>query len=485
MLRKVSLIIGFIVLILSSIITIFLVPDQKIGMIDTHLINIYTLIAIINIIVFLRTVNKYIKTWVRFDLFFLIGFFIVHYQTVFLFTYLDIQPRQYNFWTNKNVVTYGIWFTNLAVFSWMLGYYVYFFKLKKIPKRVSFKKNIIVKYTPFFDTIIIAFFMIFAVLVGSSFWSGSYEGASNWGAGATYVFLILRTLFTLRIVYFFIENEEKLNNIVNIRSIIFKNRVFILSFLFYNLIFFIQGDRGPVMQMGLLVIACYTIFIRDVSFTKIFSGIVFAALVFTIVGLGRSSDATSRDDSMLSTGIDKLQDEKNSIIPTDELAWSGSLFFKALDLNREGNAHLNGVTFFNNIIDVIPMSSLVYNPPKYLKSSTSYFTFIYKGPNAKFGVGSAIIADLYINFGFWITLLIFFLFGLLMSKMTIQAHLYKNFNWILVYIIMMSLSVYINRANFLTPLKYIFYLLVFSKIFTKIINLRNESKKSSVPISRS
>ena len=477
--NKLRLSTSFIILIISIMVCLFLYPEDKFSIIDSVLVQACTYLVLVNCIVFLRTVTIFVKTWVRFDFFFLLSYVIVHFQTVFLWVVFKIEPIKLSFWTNKLTVNYGIWLSTIVILLWMLGFYFSLFKnLKKIKKTSNKQNDFEVKYSPYFDYMILAFFIVFAVLVGSAFWGGRYLGTSNWGAGATYVFLVLRTLITLRIIYFFVNYKNRLKTIRQLFFSFIKNKILFISVLIYIFIFLIQGDRGPILQLGLLIIAGYSIFNVNISFSKIFVATVSGALLFTVIGLGRSSEVQYDDSGIFSKGIENLNASEN-LIPTEELAWSGGILYKAIDINPNGDAYLKGLTIFNNIIGIIPFSTLVYNPSKMMRSSSQYFTYMYKGPDAKFGVGSEVIADVYINLGFWATLILFFLFGYYISYLTLQTHLYQNnFYAILCYMIFITLSIYLNRSFFLNPLKYMFYLCVFHFFFGKIIKWKQKKSHS-------
>ena len=109
-------------LLLSLIITIFLKPNY-LEPFDDSLNFSLSFIAFINVMVFLSTTNSfYLSSWVRYDILFLLGFLIVHFQIPFLSS-LGIQPEKPDFvWININVVNYATWISTIALFLWQLGF---------------------------------------------------------------------------------------------------------------------------------------------------------------------------------------------------------------------------------------------------------------------------------------------------------------------------------------------------------------------------
>lgn len=74
---------------------------------------------------FLISNLKIFKSWVRYDLFFLLGFLILHFQIPFLAA-IGIEPQRPNFiWINKMVVNYATWLSAISMLMWQLGFLIY------------------------------------------------------------------------------------------------------------------------------------------------------------------------------------------------------------------------------------------------------------------------------------------------------------------------------------------------------------------------
>jgi len=456
-------------LMISLLIVILLTPARE-ELLNNNFIIIMSTIALFNVISFFRTLTLYYKTWIRFDVLFLLGYLIVHFQIAFFYSAFGIKPADNNFWVNIFVVNYAIWLSTIVLLLWMLGFYTYI-SLKK-NKKVVQPKEYYIRKNKNFDLYLVLSFILFVGLVGQNFWSGNHAGLSNWNAGATYAFLIFRTILFLAVIYFFVNNKGKLVSMSSLGNALFQNRLLVVICIIYTLSFLLQGDRGPVMQFGLMILGCYSIFQNNFSFKKVLVITLSGAFVFTLIGLGRTNDVTSRQGNIFSAGMESFQENEDIVSPTDELAKSATILFTALDVVPDKHPYLNGATVFNNLVEVVPMSSLFYNPPKIYQSSTSFFTYLIYGEYPNWGVGSEVIADLYVNFGVFITLAIFFVFGYYLSYLTFESHINKNYMNILVYLMILMLAIYINRSIFLNPLKFIFYLLIFNALLGKKIYVK-------------
>ncbi|MBE8714125.1 O-antigen polymerase [Sphingobacterium hungaricum] len=459
---------SFLFVLVSLALLFFFIPDRREGLDTSYIINV-SVIVILNIVVFFKAVSKLYKTWIRFDVLFIIGFFIVHFQTTLFYSLFDINPPYPNYWINQFVVNYATWLSAMCLLIWMAGFYLYT-SFKKSFQINSNKFDYYIKPVNSFNFLLLTTFILFIIIVGGSFWSGNHSGVSNWGAGATYIFLVFRTILFLGVIYFFINNRESLGSRNKIATAIFNNKLLVGISIIYVLSFLTQGDRGPIMQFGLLVIGCYSVFVSKISFKQLSLLIVGGAFTFMLIGLGRTSDVSKRDGGIFSTGLQNFEEKEDTLFPTDELAKSASILYLALDVVPDSHPYLYGYTIFNNLVEVIPMSSTVYSPNKIYSSSTDFFTFLTYGNNPNWGVGSEIIGDLYINFGVHLTILIFFLFGYFVSYLTYETHVNHNYLIILIYLMMLMLSIYLNRSIFLNPLKFVFYLLIFNKFLGKRVN---------------
>ncbi|MVX37320.1 hypothetical protein, partial [Myroides sp. LoEW2-1] len=206
-----------------------------------------------------------------FDTLFLLGFTIVHFQVPLLAS-LGIEPERPNYvWINKNVVNFATWMSCLSIVLWMWGFLFYLEKSKK--KRYNQNVRItkielnFVKY----DNILLVFFILFVGLVGRTFFSGVYDGGDSWGGGAVYIYLILKSILYLRIIYFFSDfakrsTKKSLNEII---LYLFYNKIFFFVLTLYFCLFLFAGDRGPVLQISLIIGASYAIFLKSISLRRL------------------------------------------------------------------------------------------------------------------------------------------------------------------------------------------------------------------------
>ena len=456
---------NIIFILLSLVGTLFLTP-YKFEYFKEDSNFVLSILALVNVVVFLTTTRKFFSSWIRYDTLFLLGFLIVHFQIPFLAS-IGVEPEDPSYtWINKMVVNYATWLSALVLLLWLLGFLIYLNKKKKIKSSISYKID-----TKKIDNLLIILFFLFVGLVGKEFLSGSYDGGDNWGTGANYAFLLLSVTLYLKIIYFFINHQDLKITKNNFMFVMMKNKVFIFILVFYVFIFLAAGDRGPVMEVALLTMGAYSIYQRKIPLSVFFIMVFLGASIFTVISYGRSDDASSRDKNILEQGYTNLQKSDTGFNPTNELASSGRILYRALDAVPDSHPYLYGATMFSDIIGVIPFGGSVYmemtNLPDMYKSSSYFFTVLGQGNFFTYGEGSEIIADIYINLGIYGVLIIMSCFGYFIAYLTFNAHNSKSHRIMIVYLLLIIGAIYINRSNFLDPLKIIFYGLIIDKFLTK------------------
>ncbi|WP_201539267.1 O-antigen polymerase, partial [Psychrobacter faecalis] len=427
----------------SLVLLIFLKPEK---------FEVFSRISVFNfsVIYFLLILYHFLTTrvsdnnWMRFDVFFILGFTIVHLQIPFLAS-LGIEPtRDFHIWINKDVVNYATWMSVVSMNIWLVGY-----SLIKLRYKPSSRFIISNKKKRMLDIITTLSLIGLLYSAGSILLKGLYD-LESWGAIATYMLALLNALLILRIVYFFsqIPYDSSYFKIINQLKY---NKLFITNLLLFITLFFLAGDRGVVLGLLLVIATSYSLFVKKLALRHIATSIIVGAFIFTIIGLGRVGDEDSLDDrNMFQRGLDTLETSNRRDNITDELASSVRIQYRALDVFPEKEDYLKGKTHISTLAGIIPFGpsfiiDLLQLDSSY-HSSASYFTYLGQGRYASYGEGSEILGDLYINYGLYITFLVMFIFGLYSKKCFKEA---KNFNifYVLLYCILVMLAFNINRGT--------------------------------------
>lgn len=444
--------------VLSLLVTIYFKPNDY-GSFDNTINFYFSLIAIVNVIVFWKyIIDKF--NLMNFGVLFTLGYLIVHFQIPFLAS-LGVEPLKPKLiWINKWIVNNATWISLVCLQLWILGYLVFndiYIKRKKNDKYII--------KTDKLDFLLITLFFSFLFFIGKDFLSGNYNGYLNWGFGSAYVFVLLRVVICLKIYYIFYQNMN-----TSLKVIIENNIIFFIILLMYILVFLKAGDRGPLIDIIVVFLFSYSIYYKKISIKAFVFGIIFGAFFFNIIKLGRTNDVSSREGNIIESGYTLFSD-KNIYNPTDELSWSVRVLYLALDNVPDKHPYLDGITFFHEILGCVPFGMFFYTnfidlPERYLATSR-FFTFLRQGKFMSSGDGSEILADIYVNFGLYGLFIIMFLFGLLISFIQFKALKMEIDRYKIIYVFLVISAIYMNRSCLFEPLKIIIYALVIDYLFVK------------------
>ncbi|KXO00965.1 hypothetical protein LS48_00340 [Aequorivita aquimaris] len=453
--------------LLVLLLLIFLTPD-RFEHFNANYIFLISILYLISVVYFLYQQSKHTSNWLRFDVMFLIGYTIVHFQIPFLAS-LGMEPERPSFiWLNKAVVNFATWMSVVAIVLWMLG-----FSLYKYPKQKSIAQTTSATVSVnlwIYDGLLFLSFVVFLFLVGPVFLSGAYN-TNVWGEGANYIFLLLRVLLYLRIFYFI----QKLPSNTRIKDVIKSfsaNKIFFIVLFLYTLLFLRTGDRGPVMQVALIFLGAYAIYVKPIPVRNLILYTLLGAFVFTIIRYGRGRDASAFDEgNIITRGYSSFQDQEEVNI-TNELASSVRIQYRALDVVPNSHPYLYGLTFATVGIGIFPFAGSatldLFNIPRIYAGSANFFTYLGQGRFVSYGEGSEILADIYINFGLYGTFLIMLLFGCWSGKVYNRTILQDPI-YVLITLILLASALSMNRGMLFTPLKDIVYILFLNYLFLKVI----------------
>lgn len=194
----------------------------------------------------------------------------------------------------------------------------------------------------------------------------------------------------------------------------------------------------------------------------------------SLLSLGRSRDGRS-EKGILESGYEKFSKNSDNLFFTEELATSNRILYRALDVVPDKHPYLFGSTFVSEIVGVIPFGGSTYmsltGTPDIYRSSSYFFTILGQGNSFSYGEGSEILADIYINFGFYGVLILMFALGYLISNITFKFSDKQNHIYLISYVILAMGSLYLNRSHYLDPLKILIYAIILDRILTKKIPL--------------
>lgn len=386
-------------------------------------------------------------------------FFVAYFFTNFIYPTIvfPIDPEFYSVFSlpfNDNFINKGTALAQVLSSSFILGASSTMLKLR----RFNNEMNQIQYYT--YQPIIILssiLFIIFLITVGNDFLSGNFIGQTSI---SFYILRILTsTIFLGSILYF---KTYHLSD---------KKNLFIVLSASFILLFFLIGDRGPGIYLTILILGLYSFYIKRIP--KYLLILLFITGVFSmhLIGLGRTTDAEEAEGLILNRGLTEFEENLDSIWYLEILRGfvvnNRNLYVALEYVENEGLNY--GETMVTSALGIIPFAQstveTVFN--QRFITSARFFTELTFGRFPPYGLGTNLIADIYIAFGILGVVLLPFFAGYYIQILMINIKRNPNNYNEIIYFTLLAYSVYLPRTHFLMPLSFIVYSIVTFIIFKK------------------
>lgn len=387
---------------------------------------------------------------------FLLGFIIVHFQFYIDLVLGNFDLGRQDLIVNNNILVKSAVISSIALVCFCLGY------LRKL-KRNTLKNNPAIPEEGKsinlngVKALIVAFFIGFVAVTPSSYFKGGYSSTE-----LSQLSLYFQSFLILSIIGYLILNTRNLflekRKVSNFLVFIRYNGVFLTFFIAgFCFLVMVSGDRGPILQIVLSYLGCYCILNRK-KYNIIFIGSVtiLAAFVVSFLAYFRHYEGTGNLFDMI-----RHSSELRSDTVSSKLSFSPSTFelsksvrtMHASVLYTEKEAHTYGVFQGFQLISIIPGVGQLIMPLFGIQSEnlkSAYF--LTEQLDADHGLGTTVVADIWLDFGIAGIMLSFYIFGYFLRKIDeyTYSHLSLNIFWYILIAVFLSKAFYIGRGTILT-----------------------------------
>lgn len=235
------------------------------------------------------------------------------------------------------------------------------------------------------------------------------------------------------------------------------------------------GDRYiPVNYILsiLFIIQCYCL---KFTYRKIILIGVFAFLFLFIIGLSRSSYSGNTARGSFTSSIENsLSSKIDALVIFQDFIPANTCMYLSSEIKEVNNVDSYSSKFFIDIISPIPflptfLSELFFNKKYFELSSGKIFTqynFASTGTRDRSGVGSQIVADVYLFYGIFGVFLFFLILGFFQHKFLMSMH--STSYSIIIYYVIFADSVYFARSTMFNSYRTIVWCILFYMIFYTI-----------------
>lgn len=242
------------------------------------------------------------------------------------------------------------------------------------------------------------------------------------------------------------------------------NKMYLFNLCVLSSLLMVSGNRNECLLILLPPIVAFGVYIRRISNRVFVIGLVAGTFLMVLVGVTRQ----------LGVSVQTFNEQEVSV-------YEMTRDFACVDVNTQyliQYTDVHGPILFTNamttLFSSVPLLGGVMNEVLGVQNdirSTEITTMGMQSPDSDSGLGTALVGDLYYTGGVWFTVAFMFLFGKLMGYLTRRytAGGDKNIWWLMVYLFMFANVVYIIRAEWTMPFRYIGFAFVVTVVF-KIVS---------------
>lgn len=364
------------------------------------------------------------KTYLRHSVFFIVCFFIVFFQYDIDYIVGLVDDSNETTWINNNVVCRAMALSNMALASLMVGYFNFKDEQKPLGSP-EIQKIICCPHKQYLNLIILFLLSLAYASVPNDYLSYGY-GKGLVGAGNFNLIIgYLQACFIAVFVLFSIDYRQRRS-----KKWLAYNLIPLCLIFLYIVLVIVTGRRTEVIKMVTLVFISYFYCNKDsVDYKKVLLLGVFFIGLLSVVGVARGMQVGDVEESFV------ILTHYKSIFPfTSEFASSVSTLHIALDNYPDKVDYNYGSTFLLSFLKIVP--GLSYFTEHYIlghqiQSSADIFTDIFFTGDYLYGLGSSVVADVYISFGPIGVVVTFLVFGFFLRYLEFVTFLKQSSPYIL------------------------------------------------------
>lgn len=289
-------------------------------------------------------------------------------------------------------------------------------------------------HLPVFRYVVLAYivFALFVLAGGLSRLNDIYDsGMIHTTSISNYISVFLSPVIIILVVTQFYNSYHKSTKF-RIQNF---SVLFIVFVLLYSLLVLSTGSRGGVINLVLSVIWIFSFFYRKIRLIPLLIIVVSGALALALIGVFRADGDTSAF-GFVDVFMDLIINNRNNFVAIEYVQDNGLTYGKSL---------------LGNLLKVIPfLSGVVHNVfdlSIFETSSSMLLTAETLGEDFTLGLGTSILADLYLAFGLCGVICGFYILGRFVSYL--ENNLSSGSIYVMIaYATMISNSVFVVRSEF-------------------------------------
>jgi len=308
--------------------------------------------------------------------------------------------------------------------------------------------------------------LLYAMYYGREAFTGRYTGSEVGNLAVRTTYLLQGIFVKLGIVLIYLTEHDRSRWIPRSKV----PSVIVLGIL---LMYLILGDRSEFANTAIVVLFAYSYSFKRITLPIIIAGIVGFIFLSSAVRVARIQDHRSIEKiwEAITSGGEKVSVESG----LENVSSSGLLTLTALATVPEKFDYFHGRLKLNELLGIIPFGRKIItikHDNKNEVSTSSWLTWYVLGPNSATGVGTNIVVDLYLDFGFVGVSVGMLMIGLIVGYVQKKINIEGSWSTLIAYCYFAGTLTIMPRYAILTFIRGLIWPLVFIWIIKKFIKKR-------------
>ena len=415
-------------------------------------------ISLISVLLFYWAMRRSREAWSLLcaSSLFVLGFWIVHFFYGLLVPFAEEVELSSKIWPFPTLANSSIFAGIVGLHSFLIGYALFAIK----PVRNSTRRFAVISdrrlrlLLPLGSSAALATFVFFLAIVGSEYLSGTYDGTRNWGGGSSHIFQLLQIILfvhlSLEIYRIRLAGRAPRNLVAYLLSfhpLTLISLAFIMTFQIYT------GDRGLFIFLASMIFGGYDFFFKRMALSTVAGALIASVFFMHGITMYRSWDATVGFAGRMDQASARLDDAHWYDAP-GELGSSVRTVSAAIYL-AELRGYSYGQSYPTEILAAVPYFQGAFFPDSMRFLSSSRVTELINGPQPMSGLGTSVVADLYLSWGLAGVGFGLLSLGYFFCWLESAAFGSRSIYFHTAYLIVLSYSLYWGRSSFLGPFNWV------------------------------
>lgn len=283
---------------------------------------------------------------------------------------------------------------------------------------------------------------------GPSFLLGRFGSTSQIPPGLLVFFQVIAGV---AIITTFHHDKGKLSLLQIFKS---SNKIIVATIFLMILLFVNVGDRGPAIQMVIILIFGYSLYVKPIRLRHLAILIVLGMLSLTFISFARSR---SGEGNLVQRGAANIQITSFVDLGMDLIVNNRNLYVGYEYANENGFEYGKGMFYYAfSPFPFVPsiLTSLFFDSKP---SELTTAKIIMDESEANYGLGTNMIADQYMQFGVLGVVFFMMLLGFVVGKSHYQTVKKNSLIPLIIYAFLIGYSIYLPRTTVLDPLRFLFW----------------------------